>query len=257
MNIHPYLARIHYEGQTLADLATLRSLHLAHVTTIPFENLDIQVGLPIDLAITALERKMLQARRGGYCFEQNSLFLAALREIGFRVSPCEARVFDGGTAVTPRTHMLLLVSLDEGQWLCDVGFGGSTPLEPVPLDGSVVEQGGTCYRVEAREGRYLLQADAGEGWTDQYVFEAAPREPIDFELANWYTSTHPESRFVKTLTAQLRTACGWKVLRNLQWTERRADAVVSGVVRREELEQFLVSEFGLRVPAGSRFRALD
>ncbi|RPJ74018.1 MAG: hypothetical protein EHM24_06885 [Acidobacteria bacterium] len=162
-----------------------------------------------------------------------------------------------GAAVTPRTHMLLVVSIEDRQWLCDVGFGGSTPLGPVPLDGSTVEQGGTRYRVEARDGFEVLQADAGEGWTDQYVFEVSPREPIDFVVANWYTSTHPESRFVKTLTAQLRTTSGCKVLRNLQWTERSAEGRVSREIRREELEGLLAVEFGLCFPPGTRFRAID
>ncbi|RPJ72113.1 MAG: arylamine N-acetyltransferase [Acidobacteria bacterium] len=256
MNLDTYLARVGYEGEAFADLATLRSLHRAHVTTIPFENLDIQLGLPIDLALDALERKMVVGHRGGYCFEHNSLFLAALTEFGFRVISCEARVSDGA-AVTPRTHMLLVVSIEDRQWLCDVGFGGSTPLGPVPLDGSTVEQGGTRYRVEARDGFEVLQADAGEGWTDQYVFEVSPREPIDFVVANWYTSTHPESRFVKTLTAQLRTTSGCKVLRNLQWTERSAEGRVSREIRREELEGLLAVEFGLCFPPGTRFRAID
>jgi N-hydroxyarylamine O-acetyltransferase len=257
MNLDAYVARVGYCGPAVASLATLRGLHQAHATTIPFENLDIQQGRPIELALEALERKLVLGRRGGYCFEHNSLFFAALRATGFSVIRCEARVFDGGAEVAPRTHMLLVVSLGDVQWLCDVGFGGGTPLEPVPLDGRAVEQGGLRYRVVARGANCLLQADEGDGWNDQYVFEVSPREAIDFEVANWYTSTHPDSRFVKKLTAQQRTPTGYKVLRNLQWTVRSAAGVETREIARGELEPLLASEFGIRVPAGARFRALD
>ena len=257
MNLDEYFARIGYRGAPIPDFPTLRELHRAHATTIPFENLDIQLGLPIDLALDSLERKIVRERRGGYCFEHNSLLLAVLRAIGFSTVACEARVSDGGPAVTPRTHMLLVVPLDADAWLCDVGFGGTTPLEPVPLDGTAVEQGGTRYRVSARDSARLLQADRGDGWTDLYAFEVAARHAIDFDVANWYTSTHPQSGFVKTLTAQLRTATGSKVLRNLQWSERSAQRTESREIARAELETLLASQFGLRVPAGAGFRAID
>jgi N-hydroxyarylamine O-acetyltransferase len=257
MDLDAYLARIGYVGSTRPDEATLRGVHRAHATTIPFENLDIQQGLAIDLALGALERKMVARRRGGYCFEHNSLLLGALHEIGFSAIACEARVFDEGEAVTPRTHMLLVVSLGRTEWLCDVGFGGDTPLEPVPLDGSDVEQGGTRYRAIARGAGRVLQADAGGGWLDQYAFEASPREAVDFEVANWYTSTHPDSRFVRTLTAQVRTPAGSKVLRNLGWTVRSGSSTETREIARAALEPVLASEFGLHLPAGVRFRAID
>lgn len=257
MDLVAYLARIGYRGPARADAATLRDVHRAHATAIPFENLDIQMGLPIDLRPAALERKLVRGGRGGYCFEQNSLLQAALRAIGFAPLACEARVLDGGAAPTPRTHMLLVVPVAAGRWLCDVGFGGDTPLEPVPLDGTAVEQGGACYRVAASTPGLVLQADLGAGWTDQYAFELTPRHPIDFEVANWYTSTHPESRFVRRLTAQLRTATGSKVLRDLQWTVRAGTTVERRELPRAELEPLLAAELGLRLPAGARLRALD
>jgi N-hydroxyarylamine O-acetyltransferase len=259
VDLAAYLARIGYVGQVSADRETLRAVHRAHATTIPFENLDIQLGLTIGLGIDALEKKMVRERRGGYCFEQNSLLLAALGAIGFDAMPCEARVFDSGPAITPRTHMLIVVSVEGAEWLCDVGFGGTTPLEPVPLAETTVEQGGGRYRVAPRGPDLALVADEGDGWQDQYLFERSPRHPIDFEVANWYTSTHPESRFVRTLTAQLRTTTGWKILRNLHWTSRPGPdgGVENREIARADLERVLAAEFDLHVPAGSRFRALD
>jgi N-hydroxyarylamine O-acetyltransferase len=258
MNLDAYFARIAYEGAPAGDARTLHDLHRAHALAIPFENLDIQMGRSIDLALPRLEDKLVRQGRGGYCFEQNSLLLGALRALGFEVMACEARVFDDPAAVAPRTHMLLVVSLDGGRWLCDVGFGGDTPLEPVPLHGVVVSQGGGDYRVAKTRSGFVLQADlGGGGWRDQYAFEMEPREAIDFEVAHWYTSTHPASRFVRTLTAQSRTATGSKVLRNLEWVERRGHEVERRTIQRPDLESTLAIEFGLRVPDGARFRALD
>lgn len=257
MDLDGYYARIGYAATPSIDTATLFALHRSHATSIPFENLDIQMGRPVALAVDRLEEKLVRRRRGGYCFEQKTLLLHVLRAIGFEAIGCEARVLAGATAVTPRTHMVVIARAGESQWLCDVGFGGDTPLEPVPLDGSEVEQGPAAYRVARRGDLHALQAHLGDGWSDQYVLEAASREPIDFDVANWYTSTFPESAFVKTLTAQQRTPVGSKVLRNLRWTVRNGDRIESVDVGRGDIERLLEAEFGLAVPSGSRFRALD
>ena len=257
MNLDAYFARIAYPRQPTKNFASLRDLHRAHVTAIPFENLDIQMERPIDLALDRLEEKLVVGRRGGYCFEHNTLLFAVLQVIGFQVVACEARVSDSGSAAMPRTHMLLVVSLDGREWLCDVGFGGDTPLEPVPLDGAPSRQEGVAYRVVSQRHELTLQATVGESWIDQYAFEPTPRLAIDFQVANWYTSTHPESRFVKTLTAQRRTPTGSSVLRDLHWTRRSGTRLEGRDIERSELERFLASEFGLLVPAGTRFRALD
>jgi len=124
MNRTAYLRRINWNGPAKPDLETLRNLHLQHATHIPFENLDIQPGKTISLDLESLVRKMIQHNRGGYCFEQNTLFQAMLMEIGFDVIACEARVRMGRSIMALRTHMLLVVTLKEGRYLADVGFGG-------------------------------------------------------------------------------------------------------------------------------------
>ena len=140
LDLGAYLRRIGLQEPPKGDLAGLRALHLAHATSIPFENLDVQVGLPIRLDLASLQAKLVQRRRGGYCFEHNTLFQSALEAIGFEAIACEARVRLGAPVLLPRTHMLLLVRLDGGDWLADVGFGGEGLLGPVPLDGSAHAQ---------------------------------------------------------------------------------------------------------------------
>jgi N-hydroxyarylamine O-acetyltransferase len=257
LDLTAYLRRIGLPEPPTADLAGLRALHLAHATSIPFENLDIQMGLPIRLDLASLQAKLVQRRRGGYCFEHNTLFQAVLRQMGFDVMACEARVRLGATETLPRTHMLLLVTLGGDRWLCDVGFGGEGLLHSVRLDGEPHRQFLNTYRV-AEEGHLrVLQSFHHGVWQDLYAFEPAPRFPVDFEMANHYTSTYPESRFLKTLTAQLPGTEVRRILRNRGLSESRGDAVEGRELAPAELIPTLREVFGLDVSDGARFRAFE
>ncbi|MGD8817493.1 MAG: arylamine N-acetyltransferase [Acidobacteriota bacterium] len=266
LDLAAYLRRIDVSAPVAADLQSVRALHRAHRAAVPFENLDIQLGKPIRLDLDSLQAKLVGARRGGYCFEHNTLFLHALRALGFEVTPCEARVRPPGSdRITPRTHMVLIARIDGAEWLLDVGFGVSGPLEPVALSDEPQEQFGGRYRVTRQHGEHVLQTDlpvAGQGggnagWRDLYAFVAESRHPIDFEVANWFTSTHPESRFVVTLTVQLATPAARHVLTNLDYTRSTPDGEEVHKIERGELMGLLAERFGIELPADSRFRALD
>lgn len=257
LDLAAYLRRIGLQDPPSADLTGLRRLHLAHATTIPFENLDIQMGLPIRLDLASLQAKLVQRRRGGYCFEHNTLFQAVLQQMGFEVMACEARVRLGAQVVLPRTHMLLLVSLEGAPWLCDVGFGGEGLLQPVPLDGEAHVQFLNTYRVTGEGALRVLQSFHHGAWEDLYAFEPAPRFPVDFEMANHYTSTYPESRFLKTLTAQLPGPEVRRILRNQAYAELRGDATEGRELAPEGLIPTLREVFGIEVPEGARFRAFE
>lgn len=256
LDLDAYLRRVGLEARPAPDLAGLRALHLAHATTIPFENLDIQMGLPIRLDLASLQAKLVRGRRGGYCFEHNTLFLAVLRAMGFDAIPCEARVRLGAMEVLPRTHMLLLVRLEGVSWLCDVGFGGEGLLHPVPMDGEAHGQFLNTYRVSEEGGLRVLQSHHHGAWEDLYAFVPEPRFPIDFEMANHYTSTHPQSRFLKTLTAQLPGPGVRRILRNRAYAELRGDQAEGREVAPGELIPLLREAFGIEVPAGAKFQAL-
>lgn len=254
LDLGAYLGRIGLSAPPAADLAGLRALHFAHATAIPFENLDIQLGLPVRLDLASLQAKLVRRRRGGYCFEQNTLFQAVLGRIGFEVIPCEARVRQGTETVLPRTHMLLLVRLDGATWLCDVGFGGEGLLEPVPTDGKAHRQHLNTYRVASEGALLVLQSFHHGGWEDLYAFEPEARLPIDFEVANHYTSTHPDSRFMKTLTAQLPGPTVRRILRNRAFAEIRGDAVEGRELAPEEVLPVLGTIFGIDLPDGAVLR---
>ena len=191
-----YLARVGLTG----DAPGLAELHRAHATSIPFESLDPQRGVVVSLNEEDLAAKLVERRRGGYCFEQNLLLGCALRALGAEVELYLARVLLGADpgAPRPRSHLLLGVNWQGERWHADVGFGGGTLLEPLPWGpGEVHEQSGWRYRVIEREPEYVLQTAAGEGeWGDLYAFLPHPVPKADIETANWWTSTHPASRFV-------------------------------------------------------------
>jgi len=252
-----YFRRIGLTQPPKADLVGLRALHLAHATTIPFENLDIQMGLPIRLDLDSLQAKLVFSRRGGYCFEHNTLFLAVLKEVGFQAIACEARVRLGVSDLRPRTHMLVLVRLDGANWLSDVGFGGEGLLHPVPLDGEAHGQFLNTYRVVPEGSLRVLQSLQHDTWTDLYAFQPEPRFPVDFEMANHFTSTHPESRFVTTLTVQLPGIDVRRILRNRAYAELRGDQVVGRELAPEAVLPTLREVFGIEVPEGAKFRALE
>jgi N-hydroxyarylamine O-acetyltransferase len=255
MNSTAYLQRINWNGPAQPDLETLQNLHLQHATHIPFENLDIQLGNTISLDLESLERKMIQNKRGGYCFEQNTLFQSILMEIGFDVIACEARVRMGRSIVAPRTHMLLIVTLKEGKYLADVGFGGDGLLLPVPIDGTEHTQFLWKYRIVEEGPVMVLQIFRQRGWKDLYAFVPQSREPIDFVVANWFTSTHPESRFVQTLTVQQPTPEARFILRNKLFViERGGEEETRELETREDLIHMLDQTFGLSFPMESPFR---
>jgi N-hydroxyarylamine O-acetyltransferase len=248
MDLEAYLARSEYSGTPHADLATLAALHLAHASAIPFENLDVRLGLPISLELGDIEDKLVRRRRGGYCFEHNTLFLAVLRALGFDAVPFEARVRFGTTEVRPRTHMLLCVRIGGQSQLVDVGFGWQGLLGPLPMDGTIHEQFGESYRVVAEAGQFVLQMLEPQGWADLYAFVAEERFPVDFLMANHFTSTYPRSPFVQTLNIQLSTATARHRLRDLTYTVTRDGRTEERTLDPNELRAHLRDVFGLDVP---------
>ncbi|MGE5345436.1 MAG: arylamine N-acetyltransferase family protein, partial [Acidithiobacillales bacterium] len=224
MDLDVYLGRIGYGGPRRASLEALAALQAAHVAAIPFENIDVRLGRPISLDLSALEAKLVRDRRGGYCFEQNGLFAAVLETLGFPVATLEARVRPpGATTILPRTNMVLRVALDGRDVLVDVGFGADGPTGPVPFDGLETRTTAGTYRV-AREGVLMvLQRRHRDSWLDLYAFRPEPALPIDFEVANYYTSTHPRSRFVTTLTVQISKPEARHVLRGRSYTITRGE----------------------------------
>jgi N-hydroxyarylamine O-acetyltransferase len=253
-----YLARIEYSGPLTLTQQTLEGLHLAHATHIPFENLDIQLGRPIRLDLESLQSKLVRGRRGGYCFEQNTLLAAALEQLGFPVTTLAARVRFGATRILPHIHMLLKVEVEGVPWLADVGFGSEGLLQPVLLvPASVCHQFAWSFRLVEEQGLWVLQTLQGESWHDMYAFTLEPHYPVDFEMANYFVSTHPDSWFVQALTVQRMGLEMRHILRNRELTVTDGKNVTSTVIKdADALLDVLAKNFGLNFPSGTRFRCL-
>ena len=208
-----YLARIGYEGSVNPSVETLRLLHRAHVLTVPFENLDIHLGRSISLDPSALFRKIVLSRRGGYCFELNGLFALLLEQLGFSVTRLAARVLYGAEGVSPRSHQLLLVQIGESQWMADVGFGGNALREPFLLAiGHEQRQGPDGFRLATNErGEYLLQCEIEGAWENLYSFTLDPCLTVDYIFANYYHSHSPDSPFTQRRICTIPTMGGRKI----------------------------------------------
>ncbi len=199
-----WLHRIGYQGPQAPSLATLRGIVLAQASTIPFENLDVLLGRPPKLDLASLQQKMVANGRGGYCFEHNSLLRAGLRALGFQVTGLIARVvrsMDAG-AHAPAGHMTLRVDLPEGEYLADTGFGNLTPTAPLAMRADI-EQATPheTMRLRRMGEEFLLEAKIGGVWEHLYRLSPHPRLDVDYEVANWFTATHPQSPFVDNMIA--------------------------------------------------------
>ena len=260
MRLHDYLERIGGGGPAQsasrasaprADVETLHQLHAAHRETFLFENLTIQTGGRISLALQDLERKFIDERRGGYCFEHNTLFASALREIGFAPVTMLGRVRRGPPERWCRTHMVLRLRIDGEVWMADVGFGSIGLLEPMPLrDGATSRQGGFEYALRRDGGLWVLSMRDAASTQDLYEFSEDPQTPWDVEVANHFTSTHPESVFRRTLTIQRTARAERLVLRNDIITRYRDGRTIDEPLDRGRLHAAARELFGITLPAG-------
>ena len=251
MRLHDYLERTGMPGAARADLDTLRRLHAAHRQTFLFENLTIQTGGRISLALDDLERKFIDDRRGGYCFEHNTLFAAALRDVGFAPITMLGRVRRGPPERWCRTHMVLRMPIDGEMWMADVGFGSVGLIEPMPLRaGATSNQSGFEYSLRRDDHLWVLSMRDAESLQDLYEFAEDPQTPWDVEVANHFTSTHPESVFRRTLTIQRTALTERVVLRNDTITRYRDGRTTDEPLERSGLHAAAQDLFGIALPEG-------
>jgi N-hydroxyarylamine O-acetyltransferase len=199
-----YLLRIGYVGKVIPNEKHLKGLHHAHLHTIPFENFDILSGKGINLEPEALFDKLVHNNRGGYCFEVNGLFLGALKTFGFEARPLLGRVHVTGEP-SGRGHQITLVTIQEKKWIVDVGFGGSTPRTPIPLelDKPFIQNGQQIRLKETQEFGIMLQSKKNEQWHNLYSFDLEHVCPGDIKHGNHFASTHPDSFFTYARVAAL------------------------------------------------------
>ena len=259
LDLDTYHKRLGYSSAPPPTLETLRELQLRHTAEFPFETLSTMLRVPVPVDPPAVQDKLLRQGRGGYCFELNQLFLLLLQALGFEARGLTGRVVMGGPedAQTARTHMLVLVTLDGMRYIADVGFGGMVPTCPLLLD-SEAEQATPHepYRLSQVDGTYTLRALVGEEWRAMYLFDLQTVADIDYTVASWYVSTHPESPFLGQMIVtrtghQLR-----KTLHNGSFAIHRLGETSERVQLRDvdTVLEVLRDEFVIQVPEHPELR---
>ena len=253
LDFDAYLERV---GLSADERPTLQTLHRAHATSVPFENLDPHRGIPVSLAQENLERKLVHEQRGGYCFEHNLLLASALEHLGLTVEPMLARVRRGAPqgTVRPRSHLVLRVTDGDGDvWHADVGLGLGTLLDPIPFgphDAAAYEQSGWSFRAIEEGPELVLQTLDDGSWSDVYAFLPQPVPRIDIETSNWWTCTNPQSPFVFGLIAGVQHADGRRESISdwsgpLELRVQSPDNIQVSQSPREAIPQLLAERFAL------------
>lgn len=248
MNVKAYLERINYHGSLAPTAETLRELQVAHLLAVPFENLSIHWGQPIVLDDEALYTKIVEGRRGGFCYEANGLFAALLRAMGFDVRMLSAEGANAEGGFGPAfDHMALMVSLEQ-RWLVDVGFGDSF-LEPLLLDErSEQVQGRRAYRI-LPDGAHLIlmQRDDGAEWEAQYRFSLQAHTYADYAEMCRYHQTSPQSHFTRARICSRATPEGRITLSEMRFitTTEKGGREERTLSSREEYAAVLREQFGI------------
>lgn len=246
-----YARRVKLAEKIEPTEAALFELHRAQFFSIPFENLDIQLGREIDLGSEALCDKLLHRRRGGYCFELNGLMLLALRHLGYDARPLLARVHLESPP-SGKTHQLNAVTSGEQTWLMDVGFGAGGPRQPMLLeDGWEVRREFWGFRLERRDPWDWLMSSWEDGWRESYSFDLGHVTPQDIAVGNYYTSHSPDTHFTRMRVVSRPTDEGRISLRNQALTRFvSGESIEERVPEGDATIELLKKEFGLELDAG-------
>ena len=256
LDLDAYLERIHWDGAADATLETLTTLLDAHMSRIPFENLDVLLGRPVRLDLKGLQDKLVRAHRGGYCFEHATLFAAVLEAFGFRPARHSARVtlYEPRT-VSSRTHMFLTVPIGHERFVVDPGFDMLAPRLPIPLVDGAGSRRDTSHWMVRDAGHWLLRAQRGEKVIDAWASTLESDNPGDFKIANHYTATHPDSSFVNRIMLRALAPDGFVTVLNRDVTVWRDNTPhPAQLADRSALRALLREHFGFDLPEIDQLR---
>jgi len=247
--VQPYLNRIGFTGTAVTTPEELNALIVAHLQTVPFENLDVLTAVkPPELGIPALYDKIVTRRRGGYCFELNAMLYALLQALDIPVTPAATRIVWNKNFLPPYAHRANVAKLDGGYWFCDVGYGGPCPVGILRLD-SEEEQTvrNAAFRCEETPGEWIIQRFHDGAFRPMLRLTKASAEPVDFTLPNFVQSMNPASYFRSKTIVSLHTESGMRCIDGTSFRE-----TAHGTLLREEtipddirLQTLLQTEFGI------------
>ena len=248
-NLQQYFDRIKFSGEIELNLEGITKLMRSQLFSVPFENIDVQAGKIISLHGDDIVNQIVNLNRGGYCYQINGLFSLALQEIGTPHFYVAARpmVNPGQNA---KTHLGIIATIENENYLIDLGFGGNSIRKPLKLSDTGTEiqhDSDTFTLTKTEENEYLLQILIGKEWSNLYSFDLTPQRWIDFKPANYYNYSHPDSVFTQKLIVVLQNPLGKKIL-----AKNSLKSVINGIAEMnsfedDQLEDILKSEFNLKL----------
>lgn len=255
MNTEKYLERICAPRPSAPTAEALRALTRAHLEQVPFENLEIfrERRCP-SLEPELLYRKVVEERRGGYCFELNKLFYLLLRELGYECRCAAARILYRRTDPRPLSHRLIVVSTaDGGPWLCDVGYGGPGPKGALRMAPGKQTVAGETFEVREEDGVTVVYRHDPDGEQKLMAFRDEAAMEVDFDVLHGYFGWNPKSIFTQKLIAYRCTRDGMASLVADRFTlTRQGETVEEREISGEaELASVLESGFGLALPSAA------
>ena len=257
MNITNYLERIKLSRVPSVSEDGLYQLQSSQLQHIPFENIDCLMDRKIHTDLENLEKKIMTNHRGGYCFELNGLFSLALEKLKFNQRPLLARSMWRGTGVNSRTHIILLVEIENKKYIADVGFGGPATYHPIPfeIDRADIQPNGTFRITRDETHQYLMQKkNTDETWFNVYGFNLDLVYPADLVMSNFFTSKFPESYFRLNLVMARHYPNGKITLLNRQFSTTIDKTTTSTEISTHaELLSIMTEKFGIKLEKEMNF----
>ena len=248
IKVKKYLERIGYDGPLEPTAEVLKNLHACHVYAVPFENLNIHMDRPVSLDVDHIYEKVLTDRRGGYCYELNTLFATLLQHIGFDLYFSLGRVLYGyseGLYERAQTHALVMTKIDGELWLSDVSFGNGL-LESIKLDEGEVTQINQRYLVTREDDLYVISIWVKDSWSRLFATDTRPVYKCDLEILNYFSSTSDKSVFTQRPFCTLPTPTGRVTIDGKNLIERHADeSVTSPIDSLEDYSRLMTEKFGI------------
>ncbi|XP_056390604.1 arylamine N-acetyltransferase 2-like isoform X2 [Hyla sarda] len=251
MDIKAYLQRVNLTYCKPPSLSALRELHRHHVHSVPTESLSIHSGEKIILDFSWIYDKIVVRRRGGFCYENNGLFLWVLQQLGYHPKVLAARVKNRIIKIygPPFDHIILTVELEGRRWLCDVGFGEGI-IEPIPLeDGWEEEQDSGVYRLRVEGDEWFMERKEEEAWRSLFRFTLEERTFDDFREMCEYHQTSPSSIFFQKSFCSLQLPCArltyiGRQLIHTEYTKGGGSVKTTQELTEEEIPGLLRDKFG-------------